>query len=110
MKNVVALVVSLSVSISGVFGHGSMADPISRSYQIFLENPQTPKSDASAAAIAAEGTQAFYDWHEVNRLTPQKNYRELIPDGQLPGVGRTKYRGLNLARTDWPATRVEPGP
>jgi len=110
MKYIIALTVSFLACIAGVMAHGSMADPISRSYQIFLENPQTPKSNASAAAIAAEGTQAFYDWHEVNRLTPQKNYRELIPDGQLPGVGRTKYRGLNLARTDWPATRVAPGP
>lgn len=91
------------------FGHGSMADPISRVYQVFLENPQTPKSAAAKAAIATAGTQAFYDWHEVSRLAPQRNYQELIPDGQLAGVGRTKYAGLDHARVDWPATKVQAG-
>ena len=86
-----------------------MADPISRSYEVFLENPQTPKTDAARAAIAVAGTQAFYDWHEVNRQLPNHDYRTQIPDGQLPGAGRSKYGGLNLARTDWPATRVNPG-
>ncbi len=97
------------LSAATSFGHGSMANPISRVYQVFLENPQTPKNAASAAAIATAGTQAFYDWHEVNRLTPQRNYRELIPDGQLAGAGRTKYAGLDLVRLDWPATKVQPG-
>ena len=89
--------------------HGSMAEPISRVYQVFLENPQSPTSAAGQAAVAAAGTQAFYDWHEVSLLAPARNYRELIPDGQLPGVGRDKYEGLNLVRLDWPATKVAAG-
>ena len=95
--------------MNNVFAHGSMANPISRVYQVFLENPQTPQSNAAKAAVATAGTQAFYDWHEVNLLTPNKDYRQRIPDGQLPGVGRAKYAGLNLARVDWPATKVQPG-
>lgn len=86
-----------------------MADPIARSYEVFLENPQTPKTDAARAAIAVAGTQAFYDWHEVSRNMPNHDYRAQIPDGKLPGAGRDKYAGLNLARTDWPATKVSPG-
>lgn len=93
-----------------IYGHGSMAVPLSRSYGVFLENPQTPKSDAAKAAIAVAGTQAFYDWHEVNGLFPNHDYQARIPDGQLPGAGRAKYAGLNLARSDWPATTVASGP
>ena len=96
--------------------HGSVSDPVSRVYRIFQENPETPGSDVSAAAIATAGTQAFYDWHEVSRVVPEYDpgslapYQALIPDGQLAGAGREKYAGLNLVREDWPATPVNPGP
>ena len=93
-----------------------MGDPLSRVYQIYLENPETPLRPVSADAIAVAGTQAFYDWHEVNRLVPNYDganlapYRALIPDGQLASAGRDKYAGLDLVRSDWPATTVNPGP
>ena len=45
--------------------HGSMLDPVSRVYRIFLDNPQTPQNDAARAALAVNGTQPFYDWNEV---------------------------------------------
>ncbi|MEU4836308.1 lytic polysaccharide monooxygenase [Streptosporangium sp. NPDC023615] len=90
--------------------HGSMSNPPSRAYVCKTEGPETAKSAACKAAVAAGGTQAFYDWHEVSRLEAGGNHRQIIPDGQLCGAGRDKYRGLNLARTDWPATRVSAGP
>ena len=96
-------------------GHGSISDPVSRAYRIFQENPESPKSSVSAAAIATAGTQAFYDWHEISRMVPQydpasiKPYRAIIPDGQLAGAGLEKYAGLNLIREDWLATAVNPG-
>ena len=31
--------------------HGSMLDPVSRVYRIFLDNPQTPQNDAARAAL-----------------------------------------------------------
>ncbi len=37
-------------------------------------------------------------------------HRELIPDGKLCSAGRDKYRGLDLQRTDWPATPFSAGP
>lgn len=100
----------LASSQTSVFAHGSMAVPVSRSYAGFLEDPQTPDTGAVRAAITLGGTQPFYDWHEVNRNVPGYNWQSVVPDGQLPGAGRDKYRGLNLPRTDWPATRVNPGP
>ena len=99
----------LAASTIPCFAHGSMANPISRVYEVFLENPMQPTSEAGKAAVAVAGTQAFYDWHEVSLLVPQRNYTQLIPDGQLASAGRTKYAGLDLVRLDWPATKVQPG-
>jgi len=110
MRNTITSILSLLAVTLSALGHGSMADPVSRVYSIFLENPETPQTEAARAAIAVAGTQAFYDWHEVSRLAPNRNYQSLIPDGQLAGAGRDKYAGLNLARVDWPATKVVPGP
>jgi chitin-binding protein len=106
-----ALAASLAPSIAQqAAAHGSMADPPSRAYKIFLDNPETPQNPAAAAAVAVSGTQAFYDWHEVSRLIPDHNYQASVPDGQLAGAGREKYAGLNLARTDWFATPMVAGP
>ena len=110
MKKLLLPVALLLSAAFTAFGHGSMADPISRSYEVFLENPETPQTDAAKAAIAVAGTQPFYDWMEVRRQVPDYNYPSVIPDGQLPGVGLAKYAGLNLTRTDWPATKVTSGP
>ena len=96
--------------------HGSVGDPVSRVYQIFLEDPQSPDRPVSADAIAVAGTQAFYDWSEVNILVPDYGlgtldvYQSRIPDGQLASAGRGKYFGLDLVRDDWPATPVNAGP
>ncbi len=110
MKTLLTSTVCLLFVAATALGHGSMADPISRTYQGFLENPQSPQSNAVLAAISVGGTQAFYDWNEVSRNILDYNYQAVIPDGQIPGAGRTKYAGLNLARTDWPATMVVAGP
>jgi chitinase len=89
--------------------HGSMARPVSRVYEIYLEGPEAPTSQAGQAAVEVSGTQAFYDWHEVSRLVPDRDYRSAIPDGALASAGREKYAGLDLVRLDWPATQVSAG-
>ncbi|MGH3645750.1 MAG: lytic polysaccharide monooxygenase [Micromonosporaceae bacterium] len=90
-------------------GHGSTASPASRSYTCWREGPEAPQSEACKAAIAAGGTQAFYDWNEVSLINAAGRHRELIPDGKLCSAGREKFRGLDLQRADWPAQRVSPG-
>jgi len=108
-KTIIIGLASLGLAATA-WGHGSMADPVSRVYQIFRENPQSPDHPSSEAAIAVNGTQPFYDWSEVNRLVPELNYQDLIPDGELISAGREKYAGLDLLRDDWPATPIEAGP
>ncbi|WP_306326388.1 lytic polysaccharide monooxygenase auxiliary activity family 9 protein [Streptomyces venezuelae] len=89
--------------------HGSMTDPVSRVSGCYAEGPESPKSAACKAAVAASGAQAFYDWNAVNIANAAGKHRELIPDGKLCSAGNDKYRGLDLARADWPASPMTSG-
>ncbi|WP_328963923.1 lytic polysaccharide monooxygenase [Streptomyces virginiae] len=89
--------------------HGSMTDPVSRVAACYAEGPESPKSAACKAAVAAAGTQPFYDWNAVNIANAAGNHRSLIPNGQLCSAGNDKYRGLDLARADWPAGPMSAG-
>ncbi|WP_340562744.1 lytic polysaccharide monooxygenase auxiliary activity family 9 protein [Streptomyces sp. GSL17-111] len=89
--------------------HGSMSDPVSRVAACYAEGPESPDSAACRAAVAASGTQAFYDWNEVNIGDAAGRHREIVPDGELCSAGREKYRGLDLPRADWPATELNSG-
>jgi len=113
----VAVAVSLAplafmvLSTTPATAHGSMSDPPSRAYvcRFLSGSVENPNNAACQAALAAGGSQAFYDWHEVSLLTVGGRHRETIPDGRLCSAGRDKYRGLDLQRTDWPAKRISPG-
>jgi chitin-binding protein len=89
--------------------HGSMTDPVSRVAACYAEGPESPKSAACKAAVAASGTQALYDWNGVNIADAAGKSKEIIPDGKLCSAGNDKYKGLDLARADWPATRLTSG-
>ena len=86
--------------------HGSMQTPLSRVYGCFLEGPETPTSAACQAAVATGGTQALYDWNEINIADANGRHREIIPDGKLCSAGRDKYKGFDLARSDWKTTTL----
>lgn len=77
-------------------------------YGCFLEGPENPKSAACKAAVAAGGTQALYDWNGVNQGNANGNHQAVVPDGQLCGAGKALFKGLNLARSDWPSTAIAP--
>ncbi|MER8157113.1 lytic polysaccharide monooxygenase [Streptomyces sp. NPDC094472] len=89
--------------------HGSMQDPVSRVSACFAEGPESPDSAACKAAVQAGGTQALYDWNEVNIPDAAGRHKEIIPDGKLCSAGRDKYKGLDLPRADWPATAMTAG-
>ncbi|MFB8242562.1 lytic polysaccharide monooxygenase [Kitasatospora purpeofusca] len=86
--------------------HGSMQNPVSRVYACYQEGAESPKSGACQAAIAAGGTQGFYDWMGVRIGDAAGRHRELIPDGKLCSAGNEQSKGLDLARADWPATSL----
>lgn len=89
--------------------HGSLTDPVSRVSACFAEGPESPKSAACQAAVAAGGTQALYDWNGVNIGDAAGRHRDLIPDGELCSAGNDKFKGLDLPRADWPATTMKAG-
>ncbi|WP_217170846.1 lytic polysaccharide monooxygenase [Streptomyces sp. AC512_CC834] len=89
--------------------HGSMGDPVSRVSQCHAEGPENPKSDACKAAVAAGGTQALYDWNGIRIGNAAGKHQELIPDGKLCSANDPAFKGMDLARGDWPATSVSSG-
>ncbi|WP_327237301.1 lytic polysaccharide monooxygenase [Streptomyces sp. NBC_01317] len=89
--------------------HGSMTDPVSRVAACFAEGPENPKSEACKAAVAVGGTQALYDWNGVNIANAAGKSQQLIPDGKLCSAGNDKFKGLDLARADWPSSPMTAG-
>ncbi|RRR69762.1 lytic polysaccharide monooxygenase [Streptomyces sp. RP5T] len=89
--------------------HGSMGDPVSRVAQCYAEGPESPRSEACRAAVAAGGTQALYDWNGIRIGDANGRHQELIPDGRLCSANNDEFKGLDLARADWPATSVSSG-
>ncbi|MGW1168914.1 lytic polysaccharide monooxygenase auxiliary activity family 9 protein [Streptomyces sp. NPDC002550] len=89
--------------------HGSMGDPVSRVSQCYAEGPESPKSAACKAAVAAGGMQALYDWNGIRIGDAAGQHRKLIPDGKLCSADNEEFKGLDLARADWPATSVHGG-
>ncbi|MEV7892298.1 lytic polysaccharide monooxygenase [Streptomyces sp. NPDC002817] len=89
--------------------HGTMGDPVSRVAQCYAEGPESPKSAACKAAVAAGGTQALYDWNGIRIGDANGQHQSLIPDGKLCSANSEEFKGLDLARADWPATSVSSG-
>ncbi|TDT36593.1 chitin-binding protein [Streptomyces sp. BK208] len=89
--------------------HGSMGDPVSRVSQCHAEGPENPRSAACKAAVAAGGTQALYDWNGIRIGNADGRHQELIPDGKLCSANDPAFKGMDLARADWPATGVSSG-
>ncbi|WP_218053761.1 lytic polysaccharide monooxygenase auxiliary activity family 9 protein [Streptomyces rhizosphaericus] len=98
-----------ALSADPASAHGSMTDPVSRVSACFAEGPESPDSAACKAAVAAGGTQALYDWNEVNIPDAAGRHKQIIPDGKLCSAGRDKYKGLDVPRADWPATAMTAG-
>ncbi|WP_046501395.1 lytic polysaccharide monooxygenase [Streptomyces odonnellii] len=100
---------SAGLTATPAAAHGSLTDPVSRVAACYAEGPESPRSAACKAAVAAGGTQALYDWNEVNIPNAAGNHKQLIPNGKLCSAGRDKYKGLDLARGDWPSSPMTAG-
>ncbi|MFF7609497.1 lytic polysaccharide monooxygenase [Streptomyces parvulus] len=98
-----------SLAAAPASAHGSMGDPVSRVSQCHAEGPESPRSAACKAAVAAGGTQALYDWNGIRIGNAAGKHQELIPDGKLCSANDPAFKGMDLARADWPATSVSSG-
>ncbi|WP_244328604.1 lytic polysaccharide monooxygenase [Streptomyces marokkonensis] len=88
--------------------HGAPTDPVSRVAACSPEGGERAESAACRAAVAANGA-PFTAWDNLRVANVGGRDRQRIPDGKLCSGGLPAYRGLDLARADWPATRVTPG-
>lgn len=104
---IVGTTITVLATTSQVNAHGSFEEPLSRVYGCYLEGPENPISAACQDAVIIGGTQALYDWHEVNQAKADDDHQSLIPDGTLCAGGRNKYQGLNQGRDDWIETTLQ---
>jgi len=96
----------LFVGASPVSAHGAPEYPISRQYQCYKN--QGRALPACVAAIAFGGAQAIYDWNGVNQAGAAGNHRAVVPNGKLCAGGQEKFKGFDLARSDWSTTPWSP--
>ncbi|MFK7904107.1 MAG: lytic polysaccharide monooxygenase [Chitinophagales bacterium] len=93
------------------FAHGTVTSPPSRIWNCYQENPESPDSPPCIAAVASHGTQALYDWNEINQGNANGDHMQFVPNGNLASGGRPdKYGGMDQVRFDWVSTPVSPGP
>ncbi|MEV0736897.1 lytic polysaccharide monooxygenase [Streptomyces sp. NPDC050549] len=88
--------------------HGAPTYPVSRVYACSPEGGSAAGSAACKAAVAANGG-PFTFWDNIRVPDINGRDRQLIPDGKLCSGGLSDYKGLDLARTDFPSTRLTPG-
>ncbi len=91
--------------------HGAMASPMSRAVECGPEGGKAAMSAACKAAAAASngGAMAFAAWDNLRVPNVNGRDRQRIPDGQLCSGGLSQFKGLDLARADWPTTTLSAG-
>jgi predicted carbohydrate-binding protein with CBM5 and CBM33 domain len=87
--------------------HGAPVRPISRTAACATGG--TDRAAAACRAARAANGQAFGDVDNLRVPGVDGRDRAYVPDGRLCSGGLAAYRGLDLARTDWPATRLTAG-
>ncbi|GGX23858.1 hypothetical protein GCM10010297_51440 [Streptomyces malachitofuscus] len=95
-------------STAPAHAHGAPTDPVSRVVACSPEGGGRAGSAACRAAVAANGG-PFTAWDNLRVANVGGRDRQRIPDGKLCSGGLPAYKGLDLARADWPVTRVAPG-
>ncbi|KUN90225.1 chitin-binding protein [Streptomyces bungoensis] len=98
----------LSWAAGSAQAHGAPTDPVSRVYACSPQGGAANRSAACGAAVSANGA-PFTAWDDLRVSGVAGRDRQVIPDGRLCSGNLPAYRGLDLARRDWPATRLTPG-
>ncbi|WP_435601607.1 lytic polysaccharide monooxygenase [Streptomyces sp. C10-9-1] len=89
--------------------HGAPTDPVSRAAACGAGSAELRATAACRAAAAASPGGALGPWDDLRVAGVAGRDRSLIPDGRLCSAGLGRYRGLDLARADWPATLLRQG-
>ncbi|MEW1723494.1 lytic polysaccharide monooxygenase [Streptomyces sp. NPDC093109] len=91
------------------YAHGAPTDPVSRVAACGPEGGAAASTDACRAAVAANDGRSFDEWDNLRLAGVDGRDRESVPDGRLCSGGLDAYKGLDIARADWPATELSPG-
>jgi chitin-binding protein len=105
----VAPLLLMAVAAAPAAAHGALQNPLSRAVACGSEGGHSARSEACRAAIAASGAQASEQWDELRVANIAGRDRELIPDGKLCSAGIDEFKGFDLPRPDWPATKLSGG-
>ncbi|QXJ21121.1 lytic polysaccharide monooxygenase [Actinomadura graeca] len=85
--------------------HGALEDPASRAINCEPGRGAARTGAACQAAAKVSGA-ALAEWDELRVPDVGGRDRQMIPDGELCSAGLERFRGLDLPRADWPATRL----
>nr|QLJ99614.1 lytic polysaccharide monooxygenase [Micromonospora carbonacea] len=101
-------VVAATVALAAppAYAHGAPTTPLSRAAAC---RPGGPHAATPACRAAVSAGAAVREWDNIRVARIDGRDRERIPDGELCSGGLSAYRGLDLARSDWPATELEAG-
>lgn len=124
-RSIVTCTLALVAATVGIVGsqhmalaHGALSYPATRAFACYLQGPENPSNAACRAAKDLNGSQQFYDWSWVSHNTGQGPVEDAIGpnnpyvrDGYICSADRPDghFRGLDLARNDWPATSLPSG-
>ncbi|MFE3739011.1 lytic polysaccharide monooxygenase [Streptomyces sp. NPDC059134] len=103
------LAVSTVLTAAPASAHGAPTDPLSRTAACGPEGGAATSTAACRAALGANGGRTFEAWDNLRIADVNGRDRQFVPDGRLCSGGLDAYRGLDIARADWPATRLGPG-
>ncbi|MEU5525429.1 lytic polysaccharide monooxygenase [Micromonospora chersina] len=100
--------VAATLLLTGVpaSAHGAPTSPLSRAAAC---GPDGGRADTRACRAAIAAGAAVREWDNIRVAQIDGRDRERIPDGELCSGGLSAYRGLDLPRTDWPATTLTAG-
>jgi predicted carbohydrate-binding protein with CBM5 and CBM33 domain len=87
--------------------HGAPVQPVSRTAACAAGGVDAGAAACKAALIA--NGQPFGSFDNLRVPGVNGNDKQFINDGKLCSGGLPEFKGLDLARSDWPSTKLSPG-
>ncbi|MCK2213768.1 lytic polysaccharide monooxygenase [Actinomadura sp. ATCC 31491] len=99
------LTLSSALIAAPAMAHGALESPLSRAAACGGTKPPA----ACRAAAAVKGSVLPGGWDDLRIAGVAGRDRQVVPDGKLCSGGLPGFRGFDLPRDDWPATKLRPG-
>ncbi|MEV0613743.1 lytic polysaccharide monooxygenase [Nonomuraea sp. NPDC050404] len=107
MLTVLAIVPAGLMTARPAGAHGGLESPLSRAAACGAEGPRKAvRSVACRAAVRASAGALPARWDDLRVSYVAGRDRTVIRDGALCSGGLAAFKGLDLARADWPATTL----